>query len=120
MTDPSRGPVLPDGMKELAQIFELQKQTDSALKNIAIDIAAQGRRLAPVIFARLRRAIDEDLLFSDQAELVMPEITAMSAKVLRELSPNAPATRLDSWMVEIVSREVYAYIRKQPNKSGRG
>jgi hypothetical protein len=112
-----RDPTLPDDFKDLLDLVESEQRTSEALERAEQDISLQGQKLAPVIFARLLRTIDHDLLFCEDSALVMPDIRTAVADVLNALTPGMGSGKLDAWMVDIVSREVRNYILKRRPES---
>jgi hypothetical protein len=63
-----------------------------------------------LLFWPLSRKIDHDLLFCPETELVLPDIQGMVAQVLRETEPNVPAGHHETWIIDIISREVLVFI----------
>jgi hypothetical protein len=108
-----RHPILPNNFKDLVELVRSEQQTNEALARAEQDIAVQGKKMAPLIFARLYRKIDHDLLFCSESALVMPDIRATVATLLKEMTPDMSPGELDSWIVDIVSREARDYILKR-------
>jgi hypothetical protein len=112
-------PALLKEFKDLLELVESQEQTDQAITQMEGEIVSYGRLIAPLIFARLYRTIDHDLLFTSETDLVMPDIKKISAKVLNEAGPEMGRSRLSPWMVDVISREVREYISQRgPGKLG--
>jgi hypothetical protein len=113
-----RDPTLPDGLTDLIELIEQQQQSDQALQGIEADLTSYGKKLAPIVFGRLYRRIDHDLLFTTEFDLVLPKIREVCHEVLYETSPKLPRDdRTSSWMVNIMTREAWVYICSRRPKS---
>jgi hypothetical protein len=105
-----RDPILPAGFKDLLELVESQEQTERVVDEIEDEVVLYGRKVAPLIFARLYRTIDHDLLFTAETDLVMPDIKKVTTQVLKEAGPATGRDRLSPWMVDIISREIRLYV----------
>jgi hypothetical protein len=110
MSSSPRDPILPDNFRDLIEVIEHRERQEGAVDLVEEEIAIYGRKVAPFIFEQLYRQIDHDLLFSTDPILVMPDIKEAAGNILRAINAGI---HTPSWMIDIISNEVLAYIQAQ-------
>jgi len=111
----SRDPSLPEGLSDLGELIDQEQQRDRALGKLEEEARIHCKKLAPLVFNRLSRLIDHDLLFTLEQDLVLPKIQEVSRETLYRTSPRLPRDATSTWIVEILTEEVWIEIsRRRP------
>ena len=126
---------LPHGLKELADFFEQQKQTDQAMEHLDEALRNTCRALMTGLLEKLGRSVDQDLLFTDEEELIRPKIREVACDFLAETCAGLPdearvfaieilvradlAIESKSRMIEILTEEAWLEILRRRHRMGR-
>lgn len=103
----SRDPLLPEGMKDLLEYVQEEERQQKQLASLKSDLHVAGRRLAPFVYERLVRQVDQDLLNTTDKELVLPKIREAAQEEFFHAVGEATSDHISSMIIEIMIEETW-------------
>lgn len=105
-------------MSDLLDLIRQKQKKDKETNELKVEVESACYRLAPVLYKKLLREVDRDLICTEEKELLFPRIHEAACEVLQDAYGESSQDEIVSMMIERLSETVWQMmvLRRSQNR----